>query len=160
LKGHGKDILSRCQRRNDFLEIKVGEEKLRLESNLVIEAKLRRFYAMWCLREAYVKMTGEALLAPWLKELEISGVRVPAKKDGIWDQNSLVEGEIVKDFRIHFRGNLVTNVRMELSALSGAYIVGGAVRVDTKVDATGLEMGKWTKLDLETDVLAFGEPIP
>uniref|UniRef100_L2GDN4 holo-[acyl-carrier-protein] synthase n=1 Tax=Colletotrichum fructicola (strain Nara gc5) TaxID=1213859 RepID=L2GDN4_COLFN len=35
-----------------------------------MDFKLRCFYALWCLREAYVKMTGEALLAEWLRELQ------------------------------------------------------------------------------------------
>jgi 4'-phosphopantetheinyl transferase len=156
LKGYGKDTISRCQKRNETLTIVAGEEKMRLNSNRVIDAKMRRFYAMWCLRESYVKMTGEALMAPWLKELEILSVKVPAPKEGLHSQNSLTEGEITSEFRINFKKTLVTNVRMELSALGNSYIVGGAMRVDAGVDATGLEMGRWTPLDIETDVLAFG----
>lgn len=41
------------------------------------EARVRRFYAYWGLKEAYVKLVGEALLAPWLQEVEFKGVRVP-----------------------------------------------------------------------------------
>src|SRR5262249_33336031 len=43
-----------------------------------VDVRLRAFYALWCLREAYVKMTGEALLAPWLAELEFRRFRAPA----------------------------------------------------------------------------------
>jgi 4'-phosphopantetheinyl transferase len=63
LMGFGKDALGRCQRRNMKLEVKAlkGEERkettVTIDSNIVIEAKRRRFYAMWCLRESYVKMT-------------------------------------------------------------------------------------------------------
>ncbi|KZF21519.1 4'-phosphopantetheinyl transferase [Xylona heveae TC161] len=46
-------------------------------ANLIIDAQLRLFYAHWCLKEAYIKMTGEALLAGWLKELEFRNVRPP-----------------------------------------------------------------------------------
>lgn len=42
-----------------------------------LKAKLRRFYAFWALKEAYVKMEGEALLAEWLRDVEFRNVRVP-----------------------------------------------------------------------------------
>jgi 4'-phosphopantetheinyl transferase len=42
-----------------------------------ISARLRLFYAYWALKEAYIKMTGEALLAPWLKQLEFRNVIAP-----------------------------------------------------------------------------------
>ncbi|KHN94276.1 phosphopantetheinyl transferase [Metarhizium album ARSEF 1941] len=38
---------------------------------------LEYFYALWCLREAWVKMTGEALLAGWLGELEMRNFAPP-----------------------------------------------------------------------------------
>lgn len=41
------------------------------------DARLRAFYTLWCLREAYVKMTGDALLAPWLADLNFSGWQAP-----------------------------------------------------------------------------------
>ena len=40
--------------------------------------KIRRFYAHWSLKEAFIKMTGEGLVAPWLRELEFRDVSVPA----------------------------------------------------------------------------------
>lgn len=164
LKGYGKDTISRCQWRNRTLEIRVGEGEdqtnVEVESNRVIDAKLRRFYAMWCLRETYVKMTGEALLAPWLKELEISFVRMPIPSPGFNEESSLKEGSMVEDFRIHFKGKLVTNVKMELTALGRDFMVGGAARLQTSVDKSDLTMGRWVELDLETDVLAFGEQFP
>lgn len=42
-----------------------------------IESALRLFYTYWALKEAYIKMTGEALLAPWLRELEFTDVNAP-----------------------------------------------------------------------------------
>ncbi|KAM3454261.1 hypothetical protein MY3296_003146 [Beauveria thailandica] len=41
------------------------------------DRRLAYFYALWCLREAYVKMTGEALLASWLGDLEMRGWAPP-----------------------------------------------------------------------------------
>ncbi|TVY16101.1 4'-phosphopantetheinyl transferase NpgA [Lachnellula arida] len=155
VEGYAKDALSRCQWRNRTLDVKVvrgdgvPDEPVKLSSNVVIEAKLRRFYAMWCLRETYVKMTGEALLASWLKDLEISNVQTPAAKDGA-DPFSLEAGDIAQDFKIVFKGKPVKDVNMELSALGPAYMVGGCVRPSAV-------MGKWLELNLETDVLEIAE---
>ena len=157
LEGFDLDALSRCQWRNQVLELRKGEEKVKVNSNIVIEAKVRRFYAMWCLREAYVKMTGEALLAPWLKELEISDVKVPAAKRDA-QPDSLDEGEVIKSFRIHFKEKLVTNVRMELTALGKDFMVGGAIGTGSGVDGSDLELGSWKELDIEKDVFAFANP--
>ncbi|KAI5308448.1 hypothetical protein KEM55_005666 [Ascosphaera atra] len=44
-----------------------------------IEYRLRLFYTYWALKEAYIKMTGEALLAPWLRDLEFVDVEVPER---------------------------------------------------------------------------------
>ena len=157
IDGYAKDTLSRCQWRNRKLDIKVMTgggvpEVVELSSNVVIEAKLRRFYAMWCLRETYVKMTGEALLASWLKDLEISNVQIPAAKESA-DPLSLEVGDIAQDFKMIFKGKPVKDVNMELSALGSAYMVGGCVRPSAV-------MGKWLELNLETDVLDIAEANP
>lgn len=51
-------------------------EKVLSESDLV-RFGLRLFYSYWALKEAYVKLTGEALLAPWLRVLEFTNVVPP-----------------------------------------------------------------------------------
>jgi 4'-phosphopantetheinyl transferase len=162
IQGYGNDALSRCERRGGKLDIKVvGEDQkgttVQVERNQVIDAKLRRFYAMWCLREAYVKMTGEALLAPWLRDLEISDVQAPVPKDGIQDSQSLEEGEVLKDFKIYFKEKAVTDVSMELSALGTGFMVAGSVRRPIGESASAVAMDKWQQLDLETDILAVAE---
>ncbi|KAL6247580.1 hypothetical protein RBB50_005926 [Rhinocladiella similis] len=48
-----------------------------------IEQKLRRFYAYWALKEAYIKMVGEGLLASWLRELEFLDVVPPAIPEAV-----------------------------------------------------------------------------
>ncbi len=159
--GFGKDALSRCQWRNQMIDVKVSgedgvETTLKVESNRVIDAKLRTFYAMWCLREAYVKMTGEALLAPWLKELEITDVQAPAAKEGV-SAESLEEGAMATDFDIYFKGKKATDVRMELLALGTNYMVCGSLRVPKGADESVLRMGRWKELNLETDVLDVAE---
>ncbi|TVY46762.1 4'-phosphopantetheinyl transferase NpgA [Lachnellula occidentalis] len=154
VEGYAKDTLSRCQWRNKKLDIKVVKadgvpESVELSSNVVLNAKLRRFYAMWCLRETYIKMTGEALLASWLKDLEISNVQTPAAKDSA-DSSSLEIGDVARDFKIVFKGKPVNDVNMELSALGPAYMIGGCVRPSAV-------MGTWLELNLETDVLDIAE---
>jgi 4'-phosphopantetheinyl transferase len=166
LTGFGRDNVSRCQWRNKKIAVKVqGYEEgdgrsVMIESNDIIDAKLRRFYACWCVREAYIKMTGEALLAPWLKELEISDVKAPAVKEGIKDEASLEDGDVERDFTIHFKGKRVTDVNMELVALGKDYMVSGAARPAATLEELGLKLGKWEHLDLETDVLDFAESRP
>ena len=159
LTGFAKDTVSRCQRRNETLTLKInegeGEEKtVRVDSNTVIDEKLRRFYAMWCLRETYVKMTGEALLAPWLKDLEISDVEAPRAADQA-AEGSLERGGIARDFQIYFKGKAVTDVKMKLAAMGKHYMVGSSVRMPK--GETELSIGRWQMLDLEADILPVAE---
>ncbi|KAH8667445.1 hypothetical protein BGZ60DRAFT_377398 [Tricladium varicosporioides] len=162
ISGFGRDALSRCQRRNTKVHVKVTKEdgteaRVEIDSNMAIDAKLRRFYAMWCLRETYVKMTGEALLASWLKELEILDVQTPAAKELIQDSASLEKGDTAQNFRIVFKNRPVTDVTMELSALGLAYMVGGAVRASNAAERPQTSMGKWQEINLERDILEFAE---
>lgn len=167
LTGFGRDDVSRCQWRNKTIFVDVGgfeggdNRAISYPSNDVIDRKLRRFYACWCLREAYIKMTGEALLAPWLKELEILNVKAPETKNpDDEDEKSLEAGKVERGFTIQFKGELVRDVLMELTALGQNYMVGGAIRPARKVEELHLKMGKWEHLDLEKDVLAFAESNP
>ncbi|GKZ24204.1 hypothetical protein AbraIFM66951_004025 [Aspergillus brasiliensis] len=77
----------------------------------------RVFFAYWALKEAYIKMTGEALLAPWLRELEFLDVKVP---DG--------DGEVYKGVRVEMKGREVRDVRVEVEAFQGGYLVATAAR--------------------------------
>ena len=44
-----------------------------------LHLKLRRFYTHWALKEAFIKMVGEGLLAEWLRRLEFRDVAVPIR---------------------------------------------------------------------------------
>jgi 4'-phosphopantetheinyl transferase len=162
--GYGKDKLSRCQRRGGQLAVNVKrgdhEEEVHVDTSKVIDVKMRRFYAMWCLRESYVKMTGEALLAPWLKELEILDVQAPAVKEGDLTKEALEPGGVQHDFRIIFKEKPVTDVKMELSALGQAFMVGGALRAKDPNERNAAVMGSWQELDLEKDILIPAERNP
>ncbi|OLN96350.1 L-aminoadipate-semialdehyde dehydrogenase-phosphopantetheinyl transferase [Colletotrichum chlorophyti] len=114
--------------------------------------KLRCFYALWCLREAYVKMTGEALLAPWLADLQFKIFRPPAPGATFAD-----EGEVVKEHEILFKGAKVEDANVRLRSLGPDYMVGTAVRTPgRKEDGLAFELGPFTMLDID-EVLEFGE---
>lgn len=54
-----------------------AEDGTVLDEDNLVRFGLRLFYSYWALKEAYVKLTGEALLAPWLRELEFKNVVPP-----------------------------------------------------------------------------------
>lgn len=108
-----------------------------------IRAKLRHFYAHWCLKEAYVKMTGEALLAKWLKEMEFRNVQVPkAADDGKW-------GESCSGVEMWFRDQRLEGINMEIQAFQSDYMIATcASRADVKFTP-------FKELDIESDVYPF-----
>ncbi|KAH8802736.1 hypothetical protein F5884DRAFT_802867 [Xylogone sp. PMI_703] len=156
LRGYGMEVVSCCGSRNRKLQLAVLDvetgtgDEITVESNIVIDAKLRRFYAYWCLRETYVKMTGEALLAPWLKDLMFKGVVPPAPRKAGEAEGDLIEGEILKEFHIEFQGKKVTDVTVELAALGSNYMVGAAVRAELDEDRRDIVLGPWENIDLES----------
>lgn len=90
-----------------------------------VAAKMRRFSAFWALKEAYLKMTGEALVADWLRELEFQDVVAPeATDEGSWTEPPAVQ----RRFAIRLRGQAVADARMELRALGADWIVATCVR--------------------------------
>jgi 4'-phosphopantetheinyl transferase len=163
IQGYVNDALSRCQWRNGEVRVNyegpAGTLTGEVSSDAVIDKKLRRFYAMWCLREAYVKMTGEALLAPWLKDLEITDVQPPAAKQGLEDVTALEKGDIKKDFPIFFKGRKVKDVKMELTAYGTDYMVGSSVR-GLEEEHSNFALSNWANLDIDRDVLTIAEANP
>ncbi|KAL9012716.1 MAG: hypothetical protein Q9173_002527 [Seirophora scorigena] len=123
-----------------------------LSTDDMLTAKLRHFYAHWCLKEAYVKMTGEALMAPWLQDMEFRNVQVPravselsdSGKDDGW-------GEICSDVEVWRHGIKVLGVKLELQAFRDGYMVGTAV---SSLSASFLP---YKILDLPLDVYSVAE---
>ncbi|MCJ1400491.1 hypothetical protein MMC11_003697 [Xylographa trunciseda] len=91
-----------------------------------LEGKLRRFYTFWGLREAYVKLSGEALVAPWLKELEFRNVRAPSK--GL--ENTV--GDTTRGSEVWLGGKRVENLGVELQAMGEDYIIATIVERATE----------------------------
>ncbi|KAH6604151.1 hypothetical protein Trco_007597 [Trichoderma cornu-damae] len=106
------------------------------------------FYALWCLREAYVKMTGEALLAPWLHDLEMRYFAPPGEQPP--------EGAD-KGLEVWFKGSKVTDADVKLDrALGGEYMICTVVRRGE--GGAGLEVPPPEVLGLE-DTLASAEAL-
>jgi 4'-phosphopantetheinyl transferase len=144
--------LDRCITRHKDLSVTTpAGKKHNFSSESIIEAKLRRFYTYFCYKEAYIKLAGEALLAPWLKQLEFFNVRspkpgVPARcsTHGIW-------GEQVDDVEVHMHGKQVHDVRMKVQALEEDYMLSTAIQGDIQ----GIKVPAFQSLNLEKDVMQW-----
>lgn len=110
---------------------------------------LAYFYALWCLREGYVKMTGDALLAPWLRELDLRYFAPPGET-----------GPEGRGLEVWFRGERVDDVDVRLEWLLDEYMVCTAVRwgeAHGGPDECGADMAKpFTHLEMD-QVLADAE---
>jgi 4'-phosphopantetheinyl transferase len=91
-----------------------------------VEYGLRLFYTYWALKEAYIKMTGEALLAPWLRELEFTDVVAPAPVQGSASAGDW--GEPYTGIKTWLYGKRVEDVRIEVVAFEKNYIFATAAR--------------------------------
>lgn len=110
-----------------------------------IERRLRRFYALWCLREAYVKMTGEALLAEWLQKLEFRSYPVPHAVPEGWDEKKIGNPHQEDDgggFEVWFKGKRVENVECRIVVVGSKYMVASAMR---RKDMKPVDM-EWSQL--------------
>ncbi|KAI0388390.1 phosphopantetheinyl transferase [Xylariaceae sp. FL0594] len=107
--------------------------------------RLRAFYTLWCLREAYVKMTGEALLAPWLGDLIFDGFEPPEpgtafeqREEEDDDENK----EVIRTHNVVFKGKRVDDANICLRSLGPDYMTCTAVRTPSrKEDALGWKLG-------------------
>ena len=130
----------------------------------LVLAKLRRFYAYWALKEAYVKMVGEGLQAPWLAELEFGHVEAPPalapffelSPSEMWGANL---ENIVKnsddDFTVTLYGKIVKAVRMELSSYQDIFIL--ATSVSGLQESATHPNRKWSRFEIDTDIRACAE---
>lgn len=103
---------------------------------------LRLFYSYWALKEAYLKMTGDALLATWVRSLEFTNVIPPdpvqplaaakpyglSQDPGYIPRSSKNWGRPYTDVRASRDGEPIGDVRIELVAFESDYIVATAGR--------------------------------
>ncbi|KAI9683288.1 MAG: hypothetical protein M1822_006153 [Bathelium mastoideum] len=123
----------------------------RFNSDLLIDAKLRRFYTFWCYKEAYIKLSGEALLAPWLRQLEFRNVVSPlpgtvarCSTDGVW-------GERLTDVEVLLHGETQEHVRMEIQAFEENYMIACAINTSR----IGAEFPPFEVIDIERELLQY-----
>jgi 4'-phosphopantetheinyl transferase len=139
----------RCVTRDRQLEVTVKSgQKITFSSELLIDAKLRRFYTFWAYKEAYIKLSGEALLAPWLRELEFKHVRSPkagtvarCSTHGTW-------GEKVDDAEIWLRGQRLDDVVLEIQAYEEDRMIAVAA-------APRIQFTPFHKIDVESEIMDF-----
>ena len=117
-----------------------------------IDLRLRKFYAYWCLKEAYVKLVGEGLLAKWMKDVEFRGVRIPRPATATWSKAAKGEpwGERVTGIEVWVGGRLVEDVEMVLQAFEETYMIGTAIKRTT--ESAAAIVPTFRILDLEKDV--------
>lgn len=119
---------------------------------------LRAFYTLWCLREAYVKMTGEALLAEWLGDLVFRGFAPPAPGTAfVQSREDDGAGLVVRRHDVVFKGREVDDANICIRSLGPDYMTCTAVRTpERKEDALGWELGPFEFLAVD-EIVAHGE---
>jgi len=133
-------------------------------------AKLRRFYAYWSLKEAYIKMVGEGLLAPWLRELEFSSVIPPpppsvptagaygynSSPEDLWGPTnySATTGES-SGFKISIRQQPVPEVSMTLTAYGSNFLI--ATETRGIPSSAACSEPQWGRLDIQQDIRPCAE---
>ena len=119
------------------------------------DARLRAFYALWALREAYVKLTGEALLAEWLRELEFRDCG-PPRPTAAWEVPAdEAAGELLRPTEVWFKGRRVEDVKVCLGSVGPGFMIATAVRtLGNAEDGLGWKLGLYEELSLE-EVLGF-----
>lgn len=125
-------------------------------SDLLIDAKLRRFYTFWCYKEAYIKLDGEALLANWIPQLEFKHVRSPrpgtparCSTHGLW-------GERISDAEVWFKHEHLKECRMEIQAYGEDFMIGVAAKErkwGSEEDGLPGVLTEFKSLNLEEDVM-------
>jgi 4'-phosphopantetheinyl transferase len=118
----------------------------------LIDYGYRLFYTYWALKEAYIKMTGEALLAPWLRELEFSNVIAPGAESG-----EGTFGEPYTGVRTTLNKEVVEGVRIEVVALEKDYLLataarGGGIGAGSQSGDGEDAWMPFEKLDIERDI--------
>ena len=122
------------------------------DDSAIMGAKIRRFYCYWALKEAYVKMVGEGLMAGWLRELEFREVGAP--ETCVSGERSAEKwGAERRDFEIWLRGERVDDVEMGLRSYGEEFLVATAVK-GVKGESGG---GQMVEIDIERDIRPCAE---
>ncbi|KAE8383367.1 hypothetical protein BDV26DRAFT_251604 [Aspergillus bertholletiae] len=122
------------------------------DENGRVEYGFRLFYTYWALKEAYIKMTGEALLAPWLRELVFTNVLAPEPAG----RDVQTWGEPYTGVKTWLYGKEVEDVRIEVIAFEKDFLIATAARgggIGRGSGGDGLDpWQRLEKIDIEKDV--------
>jgi 4'-phosphopantetheinyl transferase len=125
-------------------------------------AKLRRFYTYWSLKEAYIKMAGEGLLASWLRELEFTNVISPplppaTASDDSWGPliRSATNEDHSNGFGVSLRQQPVADVAMSLISYGSSFIIATAMKGISQ-SSSDLEP-EWCPIDIEQEIRPCAE---
>lgn len=136
----------------------------------LVQQRFRRFYAFWSLKEAFIKMVGEGLLADWLAKLEFQDVLAPEPAgpddfpdDGFsWafrDEDEMKwtpAARAVRSMKASLHGQLLEDVALSLVAFEQDFLV--ATSTHGVQDATeGTPQERWIRLDIERDIRSCAE---
>lgn len=145
-----------CRRDQELVATFPSGEKREFSSDLLIDAKLRRFYTHWCYKEAYIKLDGEALLAKWIRELEFKNARAPKAGTAARCSTHGTWGERVGDVEVWMKGRILEDVRMEIQAFEENYMISVAAKT-----AEGLPevLTDFTSVHLEHDIMDFARSV-
>ena len=135
----------------DLQQIKYLESSAVSNQSMNLDARLRKFYAFWCIKEAYVKMVGEGLLDPWIRHVEFRKVLVPAIPQSPESQDRPVRGEGLQSIEVWLHGKRLQDVSICLEAFGHQYMIATAIRcrcANISEPIPRLEI-----LDLATDIL-------
>lgn len=118
--------------------------------------KLRYFYTLWCLREAYIKMTGDALLAPWLKVLEFRNFK-PSQPQSAMGEARQDGADAIKVRDVWFEGREVEDANVCLRSLGPDYMTCTALRTPGRKEiGLAVELGPYEVVNLE-EILDWAE---
>ena len=110
----------------------------------IVRAQLRLFATHWCLKEAFLKMTGEALLAP-LKDLEFRHVEVPLSAKHLSNDGN-AWGQTCHDAETWFRGKQLLDISLEIQAFREDYMIA------TAASDSSTSFPTFQELDFERDI--------
>ena len=112
----------------------------------------RRFYTYWALKEAYIKMVGEGLLASWLTQLQLSNVPIPQRPRDANGKNqwtALTPAEI-SQMKVMFGNKEISHtVLTTLEGFEEDFIIATMTRGVVDVPD---QYSRWKDLDIFADV--------
>lgn len=130
----------------DMVRAPVGE----LQNINEWEWKARRFYTYWALKEAYIKMVGEGLLAPWLEDLEFRNVPVPLRPIASGTKWTMLEDEQVNELDVLFKDKDISRtMHTTLEAFEDTFLIATMTR---GVADTPADRDRWEAVDLFGDI--------